>query len=172
MAVVFRSIEHIPEWLSELCTIIFFNYKEPIINILGILKLEQNPNTIIISVKNGMIYPKSMCKCLKQAIRKTKNYIYATFVYKFKSVNYFQQISINNNIGDVYEDNYGVVFLRSHFRNDFFTYYNYLREYESCKYSVPIIIMNYLQKYKIQVRCILKKNYNHNIVTPVFNNEL
>ena len=119
-----------------------------------------------------MLYPKSMCKLLKQAILKNKNYIYATFVYKFKSINYFQQVAINNNIGDMYEDNYGVVFMRSYFRDDFGIYYDYLRKYDCCKVSVPIIITNYLQKYKIQIRCLLRKNYNHNLVEPITNNNL
>ena len=167
-----NSKERIPNWILDNFEVVLYNYCEPIINILGILNLEQNPDTIIIAVNNGMIYPKCMCKSFKQVILKNKNTIYATFVYKFKSVNYFQQISINNNIGDVYEDNYGVAFLRCHFRNDFIAYYNFLREYEVCKYSVPIIIMNYLQKYKIQVRCLLKKNYNYNLVIPTHNKNL
>ena len=113
-----------------------------------------------------VVYPKSMAKEFLQAFRRLPDSVYASCVYKFKSINYFQPITINGNVGDSYEGARGVGYLRRFFRPDFESYLSLIMKFEACLYSDSLIIMNYLQRYKISVRSLVKKGYNMNLVIP------
>ena len=41
---------------------------------------------------------------------------------------------------------------------------SFLSKSEQCLYSDNLLIINYLQKYKINIRCLTKKNYNANLI--------
>ena len=107
-----------------------------------------------------------MAKEFLQAFRRLPDSVYASCVYKFKSINYFQPITINGNVGDSYEGARGVGYLRRFFRPDFESYLSLIMKFEACLYSDSLIIMNYLQRYKISVRSLVKKGYNMNLVIP------
>ena len=146
-----NSRDLVPEWMKICCEVIFCQDIGPIIKILPILEREPHPSTIIVTVENGIIYPKNMAKTFIQIFRKNTQSVYAINVYKFKSINYFQPITINNNVGDIFDGVNGVGYLRGFFRNDINTYISIINKYEACVYSDYLIICNYLQKYKINI---------------------
>jgi len=159
-----NSRDLIPEWMNICCDVIFCPDLGPILKLLPILDKELNPETIIITLENGVIYPKNMTKAFIQSFKRNNQSAYANCIYKFKSINYFQPITINNNIADIFESTHGVAYLRGFFKNDIISYISFFTKYDFCFYADNVLIMNYLQKYKIHVRCINKKNYNANII--------
>ena len=159
-----NSKDLIPEWMKICCEVIFCQDIGPILKLLPVLDIETDPSTIIVTVENGVVYPKNMAKVYLQAFKKNIISAYANSVYKFKSINYFQPIIINNNVGDIFESSNGVGYLRSFFRNDIKSYISFLSKSEQCLYSDNLLIINYLQKYKINIRCLTKKNYNANLI--------
>ncbi len=155
-----HSRDLIPEWMKICCEVIFCQDIGPILKLLPILDREKDPNTIIVTVENGIIYPKNMSKVFLQLFRRNQQSIYAVQVYKFKSINYFQPITINNGLGDLFDGTYGVGYLRGYFRDDLNTYISLLNKYQPCIYSDYLVITNYLQKYKISIRCLNRKLFN------------
>lgn len=155
----------VPEWMSFICQVNFCSGGfSPLLSLVPTLQRELDGNTIIITVENGYIYPKGMAKEFLQVFKKYPDYVYASSVYKFKSVNYFQQVTINGNVGDCFEGARGVGYLRKFFRPDFESYLSMVVGFEACRFSEYLIIMNYLQRYKISVKSLIRKNYNVNLV--------
>lgn len=54
----------VPDELNKLCTVVRCNDMGPITKLLGGLLAEQNPNTLIISFDNDMVYPDTMVENL------------------------------------------------------------------------------------------------------------
>ena len=143
----------------------------PILKLLPTIQLESDPNTIIILVEVGYIYPPNMVSHMINLYepyfkRGIKPSAYSATLYKLKSVSYFQKVIVHNNVGDVYESHEGTVFLRSFFRSDFTSYISHLIKDEACRYSEDLMISNYLYKYKIPIKCCLRKWYHSNLVFP------
>lgn len=143
----------------------------PILKLLPTIQLESDPNTIIILVEVGYIYPPNMVSHMINLYepyfkRGLKPSAYSATLYKLKSVSYFQKVIVHNNVGDVYESHEGTVFLRSFFRSDFTSYISHLIKDEACRYSEDLMISNYLYKYKIPIKCCLRKWYHSNLVFP------
>lgn len=160
----------VPDWIKVCCEVTYSGDSE-MRHLIHVLEHERHPDTIIITVENGMIYPPQMAKQAKVALARCNNSVYACDVYKFKSINYFQRVTVNHNVGDAFEGEKGVVYLRKFFRNDFSSYLTLASSSEACRYSPYLLIMNYLQLYKINVRCLSRKFYNASQVYPVLNKE-
>ena len=143
----------------------------PILKLLPTLQLETDPNTIIILVEVGYIYPPNMVSHMINLYepffkKGVKPSAYSATLYKLKSVSYFQKVIVHNNVGDIYESHEGTVFLRSFFRSDFTSYISHLIKNEACRYSEDLMISNYLYKYKIPIKCCLRKWYHSNLIFP------
>ena len=158
-----NSLDNIPEWVKCCCDIIFCDNSTPIIKLLPILDIEKEPNTIIVTVEVGVIYPTTLVKYYLNIFQKTQNCCYAPKVYKFKNINYFELVQNNNNMADFFDESYSVGYLRKFFKQDIKTYFSVLNQYNMFHSIFNIKIANYLQKYKINIKCAYKKNFNHNL---------
>ena len=160
----------IPDWIKVCCEVTYSGDSE-MQHLIHVLERERHPDTIIITVENGMIYPPQMVKQAKAALARCNRSAYACEVYKFKSINYFQRVTVNHNIGDSFEGERGVVYLRNFFRNDFSSYLTLAHISNACRHCPYLLIMNYLQLYKINIRCLARKFYSAALVYPVVNKE-
>ena len=159
-----NSYDLIPEWITNICKVTLIPPSQNILGnfnkILPLLDYEKNPDTIIVSLDTGIIYPNGMVRNIIAAFKRFPESAHAPKMFKFKSVNYYQPVSINGNVGDIYDSSYGISFKRSFLKRDFTSYVNLLIKrgcYHECD---NLLITNYLLRYKIPVRCICRKFYN------------
>jgi hypothetical protein len=158
---------NISDSLKDKCKIIITPCYNPINSIYTIIKRENDPTTIIVCIKNGYIYPNNLDKEIRKCFKRFPSSAHCLSLMKFKSINYFEYININGNIGDIYESSYLIAFKRYFFKNDFTSYLNILLKYDYCKYYEELLIANYLAKYKIQIRCINKKKFNKFLIGKI-----
>lgn len=141
-----------------------------IYNIWNILKMETSPETIIVSLSAGMIYPNEMIKEIKKSFKRFPNCVNCVALMKLKSISFFEYMIINGNVGDLFEITYPICFRRYFFKNDFTTYLQYLYK-NGCYGSDELILCNYLNKYKIPIRCINRKKLKMALLRDLTNTE-
>ena len=165
------SLELVPEWMRICCDVQFTPDYGLMNRLVPLLTSETDPNTILVTIENGMVYPSGMAQEIRAAFARDADSVYACEVYKFKSINYFERVTVNHNVGDAFEGQKGVAYRRGFFRNDFETYLAIANQPECCRYSDYLVVMNYLQRYKINVRCLSRRLYNANLVYPLLQKE-
>ena len=158
------SADMIPEWLKNSCHVNLLPDRDRVLGnyskIIPVLAKETNPDTIIVALESGVIYPKGMVKNIKAAFRRFPDSAHAPRLFKFKGTAYYQNVTINGNVGDIYDPVYGVAYRRSFFKRDFTSYVSLLLKRGCGSVCDDLLISNYLARYKITLRCILRKFYH------------
>ena len=159
-----KSNHLIDDDIRERCKIILCPKYNPFNHIYQTLVREHDKQTIMICMKSGYIYPNNIEKEVRKAFKRFPPSAHSMSLMKFKSINFFDYITINGNVGDIYENDYFIAFKRDFFKSDFIEYLNIMIQLKDTYSTEELVISNYLNKYKIPIRCIFKKKCNRNLV--------
>jgi hypothetical protein len=163
-----ETAKQIDQDIRERCKIIECPRYHPFNHIYYILSKEDDPQTIIVAMRSGYVYPDCIEKEIKKSFKRFPISAHCLSVMKFKSINFFDYITIHGNVGDIYENDYLIAYKRGFLKRDFIGYLDILLKNNSAIYSEEIVISNYFNKYKIPIRCIYKKKCNRGLIKKYF----
>ena len=150
----------IPEWIENDDFIYINRCGEdygPITKILPTLLLSNNPETIIISIDDDIEYSNRL---VDEFVKHSLCYDVVFSTSNFNLIKNGEIDLTRRHFGyyNIIEGYGGIIYKRKFFQNDFFDYFNYIKNNRDCFFSDDLIISNYLAMKGIGKVCI-NNNY-------------
>jgi hypothetical protein len=146
----------IPEWIENDNFIYVNRCGEdygPITKIFPTLFLSNNPETIIISIDDDIEYSN---KLVEEFVKHSLCYDVVFSTSNFNLIKNGEIDLSRRHFGyyNIIEGYGGIIYKRKFFQNDFFDYFNYIKNNRDCFFSDDLIISNYLSMKRIGKVCI------------------
>lgn len=108
-----------------------------------------NINAFILTIDDDITYPSNLISDLYYQISHHPDNVYAISGYHIlNNTNHFHELESGIEI-DCIEGFAGVIYNSNHFKQDFFTYYDKIKNYPECKFHDDVTISNYLAIHNI-----------------------
>jgi len=157
----------IPNWIieDEMITVNRCGIDNgPVTKLLPTLSLYSNPNDILISIDDDIIYPQTMIEELVNILKSNPEHVICASGIIIGDDLSIRGIKTHMKNVQLIEGFAGVAYRRKFFRDDFEEYINRVNKCFDCFVADDVTISNYLAKYNIQKKIISTKKHNKRIL--------